>query len=130
MRISVIVAIIASIIFCVSLFNLSKYTIDDSTQAVITQFGKVVGSRTEPGVYYKIPFIQLIHFYSKDSFVTKKSQQIPTRDKQYLAIKSSAFWKIIDPVKYFITVSTYELGQKGYWILLVQQNGILLFNIT
>ena len=34
------------------------YTVDEREMAVILEFGKPVASRTEPGLYFKMPLIQ------------------------------------------------------------------------
>ena len=44
----------------------SIYTIDETEQVVITQFGKIVGdAKKEPGLKPKIPFIQKVNYFKK-----------------------------------------------------------------
>ncbi len=58
----IIVAIIA-----VFFIFASAYTIDETEQVVITQFGRVVGSpKTSPGLYFKLPFIQNTNYFPKN----------------------------------------------------------------
>lgn len=49
------------------LFSLSGsfFIIRADEQAVVLRLGKVTAARTEPGLYFKIPFIDQITVYSK-----------------------------------------------------------------
>ncbi len=117
--------IIASLLGCI-LYISSKYEIDDSKQAVITRFGKIVGAQAENGAYYKLPIIDEVHFYQKDVFVSKNSQEIPTREKKYLLMKGSSFWKIKDPIQFHKTVLNSESGSRLVLDIMVaaQRNSI------
>lgn len=85
----------------------SAYVVDETEQVVITQFGKVVGEpKTEPGLYFKVPFIQQPTYFLKNIQAWDgKPGQIPTKDKTYLWVDTFARWRITDPVAYFRTVT-------------------------
>ena len=52
------IILIVVVLVCLIGF-LSAYVVDETEQAVVTQFGKVVGQpKTAPGLYFKIPFIR------------------------------------------------------------------------
>jgi membrane protease subunit HflC len=82
------------------------YILYEGKQAIITQFGKPVGGTIkEAGFHFKIPFIQKVHYFEKrilewDGFPT----QIPTKDKKYIWVDTTARWRIIDPLKFFQSV--------------------------
>ena len=45
----------------------AAYTVDETEQVVITQFGKSVGKpKIEPGLYFKIPIIQVANYFPKN----------------------------------------------------------------
>jgi len=100
---AVLIVILAAIVLVFS----SAYIIDETEQAVVTQFGKVIGSpKTDPGLYFKIPFIQLANYFPKNLQEWDGDPgQIPTLDKTYLWVDTFARWKITDPVKFFQTVN-------------------------
>jgi modulator of FtsH protease HflC len=85
----------------------SAYTVDETEQVVVTQFGKVVGTpRIEPGLYFRIPFIQHTNYFPKNLQQWDGDPgQIPTLDKKFIWVDSFARWKITDPIKFFQTVS-------------------------
>lgn len=97
----IIIAVIA-----VALPFFSAYTIDETEQVVVTQFGKVVGTaKSDPGLYWRLPFIQTTNYFPKNLQTWDGDPgQIPTKDKKFIRIDSFARWKIIGPVKFFETV--------------------------
>ena len=82
------------------------YTVDETKQVIITQFGKPIGEPiTKAGFHIKIPFIQKVNYFEKrilawDGYPT----QIPTKDKKYIWIDTTARWKIAKPLKFFQSV--------------------------
>lgn len=85
----------------------SAYVVDETQQVVITQFNKVVGEpKTEPGLYFRIPFIQRANYFLKNiQEWDGEPGQIPTLDKTYIWLDTFARWRITDPVAYFETVT-------------------------
>ena len=85
----------------------SAYIVDETEQVVVTQFGKVVGKPvTEPGLNFKVPFVQQATYFPKNLQVWDGDPgQVPTKDKTFIWVDTFARWKIVDPVKYFQTVN-------------------------
>lgn len=85
----------------------SAYTVDETEQVVVTQFGRVAGSPKEaPGLYFKLPFIQNTTYFPKNLLEWDGDPgQIPTLDKTYIWVDAFARWKIVDPIKFFQTVN-------------------------
>ncbi|MFH2093504.1 MAG: protease modulator HflC [Pseudomonadota bacterium] len=88
------------------------YTVDETEQVVITQFGRVVGDPvTKAGLAFKLPFIQKAIYFPKNLLTWDGVPgQIPTKDKTYIWVDTFARWKIIDPVQFFQAVTTEELA--------------------
>ena len=79
------------------------YTVNEAQQVIITQFGKPVGGPvTEPGLHFKIPFIQHVNPFDK-RFLEWDGQpnQITTKDKRFIWVDSYARWRIKDPLLFF-----------------------------
>ena len=85
----------------------AAYTVDETEQVVITQFGKVVGDPiTSPGLKFKLPFFQKANIFAKNLLTWDGIPgQVPTQDKTYIYVDSFARWKIVDPVKFIQTVN-------------------------
>lgn len=96
--------IIAAIAVALPFF--SAYTVDETEQVVVTQFGKVIGTAKEKsGLYWRLPFIQTTNYFPKNLQTWDGDPgQIPTKDKMFIRIDSFARWKITNAVKFFETV--------------------------
>ena len=90
----------------------SAYTVDETRQVIVTQFGKVVGDpKTDPGLYFKIPFIQHVNSFPKNILAWDGDPgQIPTLEKTYIWVDTFARWKIVDSIKFFQTVNNTVSG--------------------
>lgn len=84
----------------------SAYVVDETEQVVVTQFGRIVGdAKKEPGLKFKIPFIQKANYFPKNLLEWDGDPgQVPTKDKTYIWVDTFARWKISDPIVYFQTV--------------------------
>ena len=85
----------------------AAYTVDETQQVVITQFGRIVGEPiTTPGLRFKIPVIQKANVFNKNLLDWDgEPGQIPTLDKTFIWVDTFARWKIVDPIKFFQTVN-------------------------
>ena len=85
----------------------SVYIVDETEQVIMTQFGKAIGEpRKEPGLYFKLPFIQNTNYFPKNLLAWDVDPgQIPTLDKTFIWVDTFSRWKIVDPLKFFETVN-------------------------
>ncbi len=104
----VIIAIIAALLAAL-LFVASLFTVDETEQAIVTQFGKFVREVKQPGLHFKIPLIQAVHKFEAGVMEYNAAGTIITDDKKHLVIDNSTRWKIVEPLKFYQTVGN-ELG--------------------
>ncbi|MGD2015533.1 MAG: protease modulator HflC [Desulfobacterales bacterium] len=99
-----IIIVVAAAAFLV--YN-AAYTINETEQVIITQFGRIVGTpKTDPGLKFKVPFIQNANYFPKNLLDWDGDPgQIPTLDKTFIWVDTFARWKITDPIKFFQTVN-------------------------
>jgi modulator of FtsH protease HflC len=85
----------------------SAFTVSETEQVVITQFGRIVGDAIkDPGLKFKLPFIQQTHVFNKNILEWDgEPGQIPTLDKTFIWVDAFARWRIVDPIKFFQTVN-------------------------
>jgi membrane protease subunit HflC len=97
-------------VFLILLLSGAFYTVSEWEQVVITQFGKPIGKpKTEAGLRFKIPFIQEIHRYEKRIMRWDGDpKEIPTRDKRFIYVDTTARWRIVDAQKFLEVVGTYN----------------------
>ena len=103
---SKLVILVVAVVAILFVFT-AAYVVNETEQVVVTQFGKVVGKpKTEPGLYFKIPFIQNATYFPKNLLEWDGDPgQIPTLDKTYIWVDAFARWRIIDPIEFFQTVN-------------------------
>lgn len=109
------IKVIAFVVVAVLLAGANSfYILTEGQQAIVTQFGKPVGEgTTEAGLHFKIPFIQKVRYVDKRILSWDGSpNQIPTRDKKYIRVDTTARWQIVDALKFIQTVQS-ELGAKS-----------------
>ncbi|MFK7997747.1 MAG: protease modulator HflC [Granulosicoccus sp.] len=91
----------------------SLYTVDETKQVIITQFGKPVGEpKTEAGLKFKTPFIQQVNPVDKRILEWDGDpSNMPTKDKLYIAVDLFARWRITDPLQYFLRLRDERSAQ-------------------
>ncbi|MAE66845.1 MAG: HflC protein [Phycisphaeraceae bacterium] len=101
-----LIAIAVVLAIIVVLVGASAYTLDETKQAVIIQFGRPVGDNvTEPGLHFRAPFIQEVRRFDRRIMAWDGDpNQINTRGREFISIDSTARWRIIDPLKYLQSV--------------------------
>jgi membrane protease subunit HflC len=81
----------------------SFYTLLETEQAIITEFGKPVGEPiTEAGLHFKTPITQEVNVIPKQILEWDGTRtEMPTRDKLYISVDMFARWRITKPLEYF-----------------------------
>ena len=92
----------------------SVFIVNETEQVVVTQFGKPVGDAiNEPGLKFKVPFIQKANFFERRFLEWDGDpNQIPTKDKKYIFVDTYARWQITDPLQFFKRL-TNEMGAQS-----------------
>ena len=100
-----IARLLVPIVFVVAFLSLSSvfYIVEETDQVIITQFGKPVGDPIAvPGLNFKLPMMQKVNRFDKrflewDGY----PNQVPTRDKRFIWVDTTARWRISDPLLFF-----------------------------
>ncbi|MFH1645942.1 MAG: protease modulator HflC [Candidatus Omnitrophota bacterium] len=106
-NIFIIIGVI-SVLLIVFFVSGALYVINEGQQVVITQFGEPIGEPiVQAGLHFKFPFIQQANYFEKrilqwDGY----PNQIPTKDKKYIWVDTTARWRIIDSLKFLQSVGS------------------------
>ncbi len=94
------------ILVILAFFSGAVFVVNETKQVVITQFGKPVGKPISlAGLHFKTPFIQQAHYFEKRLLEWDGDpNQIPTKDKKYIWVDTTARWKIVDALKFLQSV--------------------------
>ena len=86
-------------------FSGSLFIVQEWRQAIVLQFGEPVQVIKEPGLKFKIPFIQDAIFFDRRMLnLDPQPEQMILSDQKRIIVDSFARYKIVDPLKFFQTV--------------------------
>ena len=91
-----------------ALFLLARsfYTLNETEQAIVTQFGEPVGDAVqEAGLKFKLPWREVHRFDKRWLPWDGDANQIPTKDKKFIWVDTYARWRIEDPLQFFVSVT-------------------------
>jgi len=112
MKQKIIIAIVLLVVILIVL-AVSLFTVDETEQVIVTQLGKYVRTVKEPGLHFKVPFLQSAHkFEDRVLEYDAAAAKIITSDKKHLVIDNYARWRIVDPLKLYQTVRN-EFGAQA-----------------
>ncbi len=105
--------IIVVFLFIILVVPGSLYTVHQTEQAIVTQFGEPVGDAiTEPGLHFKLPWIQKVLRFDKRWLPWDgDANQIPTKDKKFIWVDTYARWRIADPLAFYKAVRNEQQAQ-------------------
>ncbi len=84
---------------------LTLFTVYQTQQALVLEFGKPKREIKDPGLHYKIPFIQNVEYFDKRILdIDTASQEVIASDKKRLVVDAFARYRITDPLEFFQSV--------------------------
>jgi membrane protease subunit HflC len=85
----------------------SIFTVHQTQQALILQFGNPVRVEAEPGLKFKVPFVQNVTFYDRRILdLDPPAQEIILNDQKRINVDSFVRYKIINPLEFLKTAQT------------------------
>lgn len=107
------IILISLVAITVLVLSNSIYILDETQQAIVTQFGRPVGNpRTEPGLNFKVPFLNKVQFFDKRYLEWDGNKnQVPTKDKKFIFVDTYARWEITNPLQFFIRLRDERSAQ-------------------
>lgn len=92
----------------------SFFTVNQTQQALVLQFGEPKRIITKPGLAFKLPFIQDVIFYESRvlSLIPQDAEEVILADQKRIQIDAYARYRIEDPLLFFQTVRN-EIGARA-----------------
>ena len=102
------------IILAIILLSTSLYVVDETEQVVVTRFGDVKRTLTEPGLYFKAPFgVDTVTSYDKRLLrIDAPPSQFLDKDINILEIDVYGRFRINDPRAFLQTLNTEENARR------------------
>ncbi|MEJ0019457.1 MAG: protease modulator HflC [Acetobacteraceae bacterium] len=108
------VAGLAAVVVLFFLAQAALFTVDQTEQVLITQFGQPVRVITKPGLHTKIPFVQTVISFDKRLLnLELPGDQVILGDQRRLVVDSFTLFRITDPLLYYQSVGPLEDGIRG-----------------
>lgn len=101
--------IILLVVVIIILLTLSQgfFVVNEGEQAIVTRFGKPVGTTRYAGLNFRIPFIEDVHYFEQRILKWDGDpNEITTKEKKFIWVDATARWRISDPLKFMKTVAT------------------------
>ncbi|HVC61656.1 MAG TPA: protease modulator HflC [Acetobacteraceae bacterium] len=107
----VVIAAIALLAVLLIVVDASLFTVDQTQQALITQFGDPVRVVTAPGLHVKTPFVQtVIPFDKRLLTVELPGEEVILGDQRRLIVDSFVVFRIKNPLRYYQAVGTGDFA--------------------
>jgi membrane protease subunit HflC len=91
---------------------LTLFTVHQTQQALVLEFGKPKRLVTKPGLHYKVPFIQNVEFFDKRLLDLDSSpQEVIASDQKRLVVDAFARWRITDPLLFYQAVGDERVAR-------------------
>ena len=113
MGVTRLVTLITGAVLVVGTFS-SLFTVNQTQQALVLQFGEPKRTIQEPGLAFKLPFIQDVTYYEKRvlSLIPQDAEEVILSDQKRLQVDAYACYRIEDPLLFYQTVRD-ERGARG-----------------
>jgi membrane protease subunit HflC len=100
----------------------STFTVNQSQQALVIQFGDPLRREDQPGLHFKLPLIQEVVYFDKRVLdFDARSEEVPTLDQKQLVVDAFARFVISDPLKFYQTVNN-EQGIQSRLATIISSN--------
>ena len=90
----------------------SIYTVAENQYACTFRFSEIVNTESEPGLHFKVPFLDSVKYFSKATqFYDIPPSDVTTLDKQNMTVDCYVLWRIADPQKFYRTLGTSSVAE-------------------
>jgi membrane protease subunit HflC len=104
-----ILLVIVGVVLVISavLANSTMFTVHQASQALVLQFGKPVRVERDPGLKFKVPFVQNVEYFDRRILdLDPQPQEVILQDQKRVNVDSFARYRIVDPLEFRKKVST------------------------
>lgn len=99
-------------VFAFALIAQTAFTINEREQGLVVQFGDPKRIIQEPGLYFKLPFVQTLVRVDKRILTTDaRTAEYLTLDKKRVMVDQISRWRIIDPLDFYRSVRDLQRAQ-------------------
>ncbi len=104
-------SILVGAIAVVIVLSMSMFVVDQRQTAIVLQLGEMVGVKTTPGLYFKIPLVQNVRYFDARILTmdSVEPERFITAEKKNVMVDSFVKWRIADVKQYYVSVGGDEM---------------------
>ena len=111
MKKGIIIGVIALLLIIV--LSSSLYVVEENEYACTFRFSEIVNTENEAGLYFKIPFIDSVKYFSKATQLYDiPPSEVLTSDKQNMTVDCYILWSISDPKLFYQTLGSTSVAEQ------------------
>ena len=98
--------ILALIVAALLVASQSLYTVDQRKFAIKFQLGEIVETKSQAGLYVKVPLLQNVKFFDRVNLLLDNAEpdRVTTSEKNPLLVDFYVLWRIADVKQYYVSV--------------------------
>jgi membrane protease subunit HflC len=109
----IVSVMLAALVVVVVVASQSVFVVQQTEQALVTQFGDPVRVVKEPGLALKAPFIQNVAFMDRRILeLDAPPEEVIASDRRRIVVDAFARYRISDPLRYYQSLRTDALAQQ------------------
>ena len=106
-----LIAVIVLLLVIIS--SNSFYTVEENQYACTFRFSEIVDTKGEAGLYFKIPFVDKVEYFSKATQLYDiPPSEVLTSDKQNMTVDCYILWEISDPQQFYRALGTTNKAEE------------------
>ncbi len=91
----------------------SFYVVRENQYACVVEFAKIVDTKDEAGLHFKVPFLHSVKYFSKAAqFYDIPPSEVLTSDKQNMTVDCYVLWQISDPLRFYQILGTSGVAEQ------------------
>ena len=103
----------AILLLLVILAATSMYVVEENQYACVFRFSEIVDTKAEAGLYFKIPFVDTVDYFSKATQLYDiPPSEVLTSDKQNMTVDCYILWSISDPQQFYRALGTSSKAEE------------------
>ncbi len=85
------------------------YTVEQNQYANIVRFSKTIDTKSEAGLYLKVPFLDSVKYFPKQVILYDMApSDVLTADSKTMLVDNYVTWKITDPLTFYKTLGSID----------------------
>ena len=106
--IAVVVVVLALVLGLSAMF-----TVRENEYACTVRFSKIIDTTSEPGLHFKVPFLDHVKYFSKATqFYDIPPSEVLTSDKQNMTVDCYILWSISNPKTFYQTLGSEAVAEQ------------------